>query len=131
MNTPFPLATGWAVLICQASLSLFLSTGLRAEFQQQVTPAVTVSAKTLTPIHCEAKGKQKAVTKDAVLGKKITKALKVATSSPESRVDVTAGHWTRDTPNKLTCMVYVSNLGVCATEARSGAILSIAVEVGT
>jgi hypothetical protein len=83
---------------------------LLAPLPQKAPPPLTVSAKTLTKIHCKAQGATKSKTRDAVLGKKVVQALKVSSSTSDSRVEVTAGYWTRDTPKKLTCLAFVSNL---------------------
>ncbi len=77
-----------------------------------------MSAKTLTAVHCKAQGIEKAIRKAAVLGKEFQRALKVCSSSPESRVDVTAGHWIRNTPTKFTCLAYVTNLASVSLKAK-------------
>jgi len=69
-----------------------------------------VTAKALTLVRCKAQGLQKTITKQAALGKKVVKSLKVSAASDGSRVAVSAGYWTRDTARNMITQVSVSNM---------------------
>ncbi|MEZ5987991.1 MAG: hypothetical protein R3F30_02465 [Planctomycetota bacterium] len=118
------ISRGIASLLC----SLVIVPSGFCACPQTSTPGVSVTARTLTKVNCYAKAESEARVKEVPADKAFARSVKVASSESNARADVTAGHWTRETPTRATTMVYVSSAVSLRLSKKANAIVHTAAD---